>query len=119
MMIKKLLLIGLMFQASFAFSQAVNSHSIYLQTFKVRGYVNGIALDSIDAGYAQFGRRNGSETFEYSQKEKAKDMLITDKNGSPLVFPEPNTYIFQLNFFHYNGWDLVPGTGFDLLKKSR
>ena len=114
---KKLLLIAFLFQASFAFSQEANQQAIYLKTFKVHGYVDGIRLDSIDAGYAKMGRTGQSVFFEYGQNEKRKDMIITDKEGLPLIFPGFSYYLFKLNFFHYNGWDVVPASDIDLLKK--
>jgi hypothetical protein len=113
---KKLLLIGFLFQASFAFSQ-VTGEAIILKTYKVHGYIDGVRLDSIDAGYAQFGERMEWEYFDYSQDRKIRDMLITDKKGVPLIFPRPNTYIFQINFLYYNGWDVVPDSVINLLKK--
>ncbi len=116
---KKLLLIGFLFQAAFAFSQATGEATI-LKTYKVHGYIDGVRLDSIDAGYAQFDRFWQSEEFDYGQKAKLKDMLITDKKGVPLIFPgHRNLYIFQLNFFHYNGWDVVPDSLTNLLKKRK
>ena len=114
---KKLLLIAFLFQASFVFSQTTGEATI-LQTYKVHGYIDGVRLDSLEAGYAHFDRIWESEVFDYGQKAKLKDRLITDKKGVPLIFPRHrNIYIFQLNFFHYNGWDVVPDSLTNLLKK--
>jgi hypothetical protein len=85
---KKLLLIAFLFQASFAFSQAAETQAIYLKDFKTYGYINGVRLDSIDAAYAQFGKKMESEFFDYGQDGKRKDMVITDKKGLPLILPD-------------------------------
>jgi hypothetical protein len=113
---KKLLLIAFLFQASFVFSQATGEATI-LKTYKVHGYIDGVRLDSIDAGYAKFGTRMEWEFFDYGQNKKVKDRLITDKKGVPLIFPNYDYYIFKINFFHYNGWDVVPDSLINLLKK--
>ena len=57
------------------------------------------------------------EFFDYGQNKKVKDMLITNKKGVPLIFPNYDYYIFKINFFHYNGWDFVPDSLINLLKK--
>ncbi len=62
---KKLLLVAFLFQASFAFSQAAGTKAVYLKSFKTFGYINGVRLDSIDAAYAQFGKKMESEFFDY------------------------------------------------------
>lgn len=114
---KKLLLITLILQTSFAFSQAAETDAVYLKTYKTYGYVNGVRLDSIDAAYAQFGKKMESVFFDYGQDGKRKDMVITDKNGLPLIFPRYDYYIFKINFFYYNGWDAIPDSLINLLKK--
>jgi hypothetical protein len=114
---KKLLLVAFILQSSFVFSQAAGTEAIYLKTFKTYGYINGVRLDSIDATYAQFGKKMESVYLDYGQDGKRKDMVITDKNGLPLIFPRYDYYIFKVNFFSYNGWDLVPDPLINLLKK--
>ena len=116
---KKLLLIAFLFQASLAFSQAAGTEAIYLKTFKTHGYIDGIRLDSIDAGYAKFGKRMEQVFFDYGQNKKIKDMVITDKKGLPLIFPGFDYYLFKINFFYYNGWELVPDSVINLLKKRK
>jgi len=114
---KKLLLIAFILQSSFAFSQATGTEDVYLKTYKTYGYINGVRLDSVDAAYAQFGKKMESEFFDYGQDGKRKNMVITDKNGSPLIFPRFDYFIFKINFFSYNGWDVVPDSLINLLKK--
>lgn len=114
---KKLLLIGLILKVSFAFSQAAGTEAIYLKTFETHGYIDGVRLDSIDAAYAKFGKKQESIFFDYGQNKKIRDMVITDKNGLPLIFPRFDYYIFKINFFYYNGWDVVPDPLINLLKK--
>ena len=116
---KKLLLIGLILQSSLAFSQAAGTEATYLKTYKTYGYINGIRLDSIDAGYAKFGRKSESVYFDYGQNVKAKDMVITDEKGLPLIFPNFNYYIFKINFFYFNGWEVVPDSMINLLRKRK
>ncbi|HEY5390802.1 MAG TPA: hypothetical protein VIJ57_01710 [Hanamia sp.] len=115
---KKLLLIGLLFQASFAFSQAEGIDATYIKDSKTYGYIQGVRLDSLDMGFATFGKRGQSLYFDYGQGKKDKEMFITDKNGLPLMFPSYGR-IFWLNFFYYNGWVYVPDSTINLLKKRK
>jgi len=71
--------------------------------------------------YAEFGNRRGSLFFDYGQEGNRKSMVITDKKGLPLIFPEPNNnFVLWLNFLSFNGWDYVPNPQmFNLLKKKQ
>lgn len=117
---KKLLVIFFIFQSALAFSQAAGLDATYIKDYKTYGYIHGVRLDSIDAGYASFGRRGQSLFFDYGQGVKVKEMIITDKNGLLIMFP---TYgpIFRMNFFYFNGWEYVPDStdNINLLKKRR
>ena len=96
-----------------AFSQSAQNTQQNLADFtvvtdpKTYGYVNGIRLDSLEAVYGEFSKYRGEGLyFDYGQKrDKRKDMVVTDKNGKPLVFVPYTTAIF-LNFFYFNGWRL-------------
>ena len=118
---KKLLLIFLLFQASFTFAQVEGETGTYIKDCKTYGYVNGVRLDSINMEYAEFGNRRGSLFFDYGQKGNRKSKVITDKKGIPLLFTEPNTnFVLWLNFLAYNGWDYLPNPQMlNLLKKKK
>lgn len=114
---KRLLTILFIFQSTLAFSQAegIDVHSI--KDFKTYGYIVGIKLDSIEADYARFGWFRKSLYFDYGQGVRRKEMLITDKKGLLLIVPGER--VFLLNFFYFNGWEYVPDSTIDLLKKRK
>ncbi|MEO9147382.1 MAG: hypothetical protein ABI237_17670 [Ginsengibacter sp.] len=91
----------------------------YVKDFKTYGYINGIRLDSINSGYPSFGKRGQSLFFDYGQGASFKEMLITDKSGLLLIFPTDRRRVLWLNFFYFNGWEYVPDTTVNLLKKHR
>ncbi len=115
---RKLLLIGLLLNASFAFSQAWDQNINYIKDSKTYGYVNGVRLDSIDMEYVNVGDPGGTSIFDYGQGGRVKSMLITDKKGLVFSFPR-NNYVLKLNFLYYNGWELVPDTSINLFRKRR
>ncbi len=69
---------------------------------KTYGYLEGVRLDSVDAHYAQFRILGESFSFDVGESSTMKTRTVTDKNGSPLVFPN-NNVPFALNFFYLVG----------------
>lgn len=89
--------------------QSVTRTQQEVNNVKTYGYVGGVRLDSIDANYAEFNIRwlSREVTFDYGQeREKKRDLLITDEKGNPLQFKSLNI-AFLLNFFHFNKWQLA------------
>ncbi len=106
---KQILFIFLLFQSSLAISQNIVDARSRKDSITIRGYVNGIRLDSINSEYAQFSILLGGHLFfDYGQQRESKDdMKVTDSHGVPLKFNSKARIPYFLNFFYYNGWELV------------
>ncbi|MEI6950084.1 hypothetical protein V9K67_23055 [Paraflavisolibacter sp. H34] len=83
--------------------------------FRRYGYVGGIRLDSIDALFALAEITSGSSmffrnldkrfAFDYGQSARSeREFRLCDSGGKALTF---KTTAGALNFFDYNGWELV------------
>lgn len=113
---KKLLCIFFISYAAFAYSQPLGEMTHPIKDYKTHGYIDGIRLDSLNAGFARIGWRDHSVFFDYGQGVKAKEMLITDKEGLRLTYAKSGI-IFWMNFFYFNGWEYVPDSSTYLLRK--
>ncbi|MGN6195372.1 MAG: hypothetical protein ACTHOB_10560 [Ginsengibacter sp.] len=109
---KKAFLLIFLCQSAFAFSQTNNPPAV--MSPKMFGYFQGVRLDSVDAEYGQLRILGESFTFDVEESSTRKTRTITDRNGSPLVFPN-NNLPFALNFFYFNGWELAPSQLSDIL----
>ena len=113
---KKIFLFIFICQSAFAFSQTNNSLAVISP--KTYGYIQGIRLDSLDAEYGQLRILGESFTFDIGEFGTRKTRTVTDKNGLALVFPN-NNFMFALNFFYFNGWELVPSQLNDIIMLKR
>src|SRR5215218_10300042 len=131
---KKLLPIFLVLQSSIAISQIenyypreeVDSTNRIKRSYKLRGFIDGIRLDSLDARYATFFTFRGALYFDYGQDWiRESSTILKDNKGTDLYFNK-DTEGFFLNFFEYNGWEFVNSFSYPnstkqyfILKKTR
>lgn len=106
------LLFLFLFIPFFAFSQATE---VTLKDYKVRGYIQGVRLDSVSATYGQAALpdmrpvSNMDVMREYifdigTMYKNNKDIRITTQEGKPLQF---SGTAGLLNFMDFNGWEVV------------
>ena len=116
---KQILLLLFVLLSLLSFSQT-GEYAVYSKpaaaTVKTHGYIKGVRLDSIDAKYGEValttsfsveGTYSYGFEFRYGQQwNKSNELKVTDNKGSSLEF-EKNSIALALNFFDYNGWELV------------